>query len=268
MDNNHQISYEIEGLPNEDGHVRLADLVERLSSLQAAINAVNTAITGRGNPTLYYRVVGASHNSPVRFMLQMVERPDLSVESKLDETKIRFINELNRLEAGEPPSESLGNEAIDKLNRLVSWDRKRFKSVKVGSGTTQIDLHDKLRDSMKEYLLDEEESWGELSGKIMAIDLHGRTKHFHIYPVTGEPKIRCVFMPGLKEEAKRAIEHRVVVYGKKYFRRNQKLPHRIDVSEIEIQDDAQNVPHLVNFKGAVTDGEPSVEGVMKLRDEW
>ena len=54
-----QITLELEGLPQEGGHLRLNDFLAQLNALRQALHSVDRVIENATDNSIYYRVVGA-----------------------------------------------------------------------------------------------------------------------------------------------------------------------------------------------------------------
>lgn len=69
MDDDLNIVLELEGLPEEEGHIRLPDLVEELDALLSALNCIDRTVDQTRKPTLEYRIIAATHSSPLRISI-------------------------------------------------------------------------------------------------------------------------------------------------------------------------------------------------------
>ncbi len=270
MREEHYITLQVEGLPEDDGHVRLPHFIERLQALQASVNAVHKTITGRNNTDLYYRIVAASHDSPLKMVIEPVDRDEGVGADSVIRAHDRFFDEVNRLTQGQEPSKDMANEAVESIANFISYDRSRFSVVKVMNQKSDIILSDLARETIKTYLKAEVWSMGSLIGRLDALNFHGvKKKKFYIYPMSGLAKIECTFSsdPEIKEKVKEAIECRVRVFGKKHYRKNQHFPHSIHIETIE-KIERREVKHISKLRGTLKSDKPAVETISKLRNGW
>jgi hypothetical protein len=61
---NLRITLKLEGLPEEDGHVRLSDLLTELQALKDSLDNVDRMVGQTNDTVLYYRVIDLKHSSP------------------------------------------------------------------------------------------------------------------------------------------------------------------------------------------------------------
>lgn len=265
----HRITIRLEGLPGDEGHVRLSALLERMEALQSALNAISRSVTPGARASLYYRVVSATHSSPLELTIEPIDRTDRIQSSIARETHCRFFFEMENLRRGQPLSEFLDNDAAEKLTTLVEWDPDKISSMAFRNGTSAIKVTEEVKQNARRYLSEEETSWGQLEGYLEGVNFHGKDKRFYIYPPSGPARgIRCTFVAGLKRLVKESLERRVVVVGKKHFRQNQKFPHAIDVRELEVLESPSKEEHLAFIDGEIDDDRDAVDVIREMRDEW
>ena len=162
----------------------------------------------------------------------------------------------------------MSDDVVEKFKALVDFDSDKFSGVVLSNHNSVVPFDEELKRAINSYLDTEEISYGQLEGRLERINLHGDHKYFVIYPESGPSQIRCEFVAGLKDAAKVALDERVVVTGRKFYRANQPFPHKIKVFEIEsIIPDPKNT-HLFNMLGECLDPRPSVETIRTLRNEW
>ncbi|NJK93075.1 MAG: hypothetical protein HC904_15405 [Blastochloris sp.] len=70
MAEHHNITFEVEGLESEGGHVRLDVLLKELRLLQDALKEAEDVIDDQDDATVFYKVIDASHNSPFKIILE------------------------------------------------------------------------------------------------------------------------------------------------------------------------------------------------------
>ena len=74
------ITVQIEGTPDQDGHVILADFLQRIDQLLQALNGIDRVVGQTERPTLNYRIVDTKHTSPISITLKPVFRKNVIIE--------------------------------------------------------------------------------------------------------------------------------------------------------------------------------------------
>jgi hypothetical protein len=270
----YNIVFQVEGLDSENGHVRLDSLLSQLKALEESLQSVERLVDDKDQATIYYRVVDASHSSPIRFVLEPVLKPRnrAPVTDSLGLLKKhhdRFFVEIGRISRKEAPSPDVSDKTLQTIQKLVNQQGKEFKTATITNGSAKVQLDAKLKQNVNYFLTEEISSYGSYQGTLEAVNIHGETNTFWIYPATGTNRIRCKFPVGTKERVKRALDKLVIVSGKKFYRPKSNFPHRIDVAEFEIVEQAPK--HLKDLKGTLaTNGitGTSEQIINQVRDEW
>lgn len=231
-----RITLRLEGLPEEDGHVRLSDLLTELQALKETLDNVDRMVGQTSDTALYYRVVDLKHSSPATVVLEPRAKP----KKKLDRDAVsirhhRFFQELDAIEHKKPVSEELDTKTLLSFKRLVEGVGKTFYKASISNATSSIPLTEKLRQNVDVLIDKEYRSIGTITGKLEALNVHRNTNTFWIYPAVGPRKVLCKFRSSDREKVKRCIDMVVRVHGRKYFRPNANVPHRIEVDEFEIE---------------------------------
>src|SRR5216683_101426 len=94
---NLRITLKLEGLPEEDGHVRLSDLLAELQALKDALDNVDRMVGQTNDTILYYRVIDLKHSSPATVVLEprLKPRKKKSPANAVSERHHRFFQELD-----------------------------------------------------------------------------------------------------------------------------------------------------------------------------
>ncbi len=272
-DTNLQIVLELNGLPDEQGHVRLDDLLEELSALRAALDNIDRTVDQTRTTTLYYRVIDAKHSSPLKIVLEPVKKKKLPRRFIVDVAKRhdRFFKELATIKATGTASEDIDSATLESFKRLVSNMGKKFSEVRLSNHSESVQLDTSFKDKVSALLEREFYSQGSIEGKLEAINIHGGTNTFWIYPDTGPTKILCKFPAGTKDRAKSAIDRIVRVTGRKIFRPHALFPHRVEVVDFEILPEGSPRTSIHDM-GGIAPTQPGEEGsvdqVRRMRDEW
>lgn len=269
-----QITLELEGLPQEGGHLRLNDFLAQLNALKQALHSVDKAIADATDNNIYYRVVGLSHNSPAKIVLEPVSRPRNSrdVAASVQVIHDRFFQELDAISNNQPVSPDIDNQALLNFKRLVENSGKTFAKAALYNNKASVLLDTSFKDRISNLLDKEYFANGSITGRLETINLHGRKKSFRIYPEIGPKMVVCTFtLPHLKEEAKKSLEKIVTVRGRKAYRPNSNFAYRIDALEIlPLKEAAQRVylADLQGIAGPLPGNKTSVELIREVRDEW
>jgi len=269
---NNRIILELQGFEKDGGHVRFEDLVEELRALLTALNLIDKTVDQTKSPTLFYRVTNATHNGGLKITLEPTAREKLPKGIKADITARhhRFFKELGLLGERKPPSEDIDNETLIALKRLSDKQGKAFAKATLRNGSASVALDTNMSDYVKSLLEHEMVSVGSMTGRLLAINLHGKNNRFWIYPSVGPARIICIFPARLKNKAKEAIDKDVRVSGKKLFRPDARFPHRIEVTDFEIID-IEKTTSLMPMKGILSDRSDKTsafELLEEMRDEW
>ncbi|MAS94067.1 MAG: hypothetical protein CMO55_12800 [Verrucomicrobiales bacterium] len=264
------LTLEFEGTEREEGRILLSEMISKLEALTSSMNAVNRALTHKRKTTLYYRVAELNRVTEEHIFRITVEPVEKNIESRsrIEETHHRFFEELNRIRTTKEPSAEMSDDVIERFQALVNFDQDKFGGVVLRNHQSIVAFDDELKSAISSYLDSSEISYGSVEGRLERINLHGKTKYFVIYPESGPQQIRCEFVSDLKDSAKSALDERVVVSGRKFFRANQPFPHRIKVFEIQTLPQSASTDHLFHMRGESDDPKPSVETIRDLRNDW
>jgi hypothetical protein len=269
------IKLEVEGVSSEKGHVRFDEFLQKLEDLLIALNGIDRIVGNTFQPTLYYRVVDVKHDSPVFLILEPVIREAAAVPPQRAQEYIkarhdRFFGELDAIRKNEPISPELGEHLLQRLEDLVEGRGRSFERATISNSETKIELDIAFETNLRRLLAEEDSSYGGVEGTLDAVNIHGATPRFWIYPRLGADRIKCDFLPGTAEQIREALGKHVRVEGVKYFRSSSPFPYRIAVRQFEIMDGDESTA-LFNLRGIAprATGElSSVEFVRAIRDEW
>jgi hypothetical protein len=271
-DESNLITLEVEGPTSEDGHVRADEFVDKLEHLLTTLNGIDRMVGDTAQPTLYYRIVSITHSSPVTVTLEPVVRPRVAKPSP-DHIKARhhrFFRELDAIHKNEPVSPEVDEQLLENLRDLALGVGESFKRAAISNFEVRVELDEVFETNVQKMLGEEYTSYGGVDGMLEAVNIHGTTRRFWIYPRIGAQKVRCDFLPGTKDLVREAVGHYVRVEGYKYFRSQNPYPTRILVREFEVLDKEEPVP-LARLRGTAPDATGNVSAVdfvRAIRDEW
>jgi hypothetical protein len=266
------ITLSVEGLDAEGGHVKVDEFLEKLTNLLTALNGIDRLVGETGSPSLYYRIVDASHSSPFKITLEPVVRKNIKKVKKdiVQRCHSRFFGEISAIKRREPVSPDIDNRLLEHLRDLTIGIGQDFKTVTISNGHERVELDREFETNLKTLLDEEDVSYGGIEGMLEAVNIHGAARRVWIYPKIGEERVRCDFLPGTSDQIKEALGHHVRVTGLKFFRATSPFPFRINVKELEVVSD-EKIVSLNQLSGIAPDatGEmSSVEFVRRIRNEW
>lgn len=263
-----RITLIIEGLPEDEGQVRLAAFMGQLQSLNAAITKLDREVTD-GKAATYYRIAELSYSSPVRVVLEPQPLP------KRPYVGAAIIESLERithaLENGETDLSGFDADLLKDFRSLTKPVGKRVKSAALLFGGHSFDLTERVSSKVDQALAVDEECEGSLEGMLEQINLHHGANVFYIYPEVGPKKVTCHFPARLYDEAVAAVGRRVEVFGNLHYRVGAGFPHQISVTDIEVFPQEADLPDWDDLRGRAPDatGDLSSEAfVRELRDGW
>lgn len=257
----------IEGLPEDEGQVRLGVFMSQLQSLSATIGKLDRDAND-GKAATEYRIAELSYKSPVRVTLEPKARP------KQPYAGHAIIESLGRvthaLENGDDLS-GLDAELLQDIRALATPVGKTVKSVTLIFNDHTFDLTPKTASKIETALAVDDECEGSVEGMLEQINIHDGANTFHIYPEVGARKLTCHFPSRLYDDAVSAVGRRVEIFGTLRYRLGANYPHQIYVSGIEIFPSDSELPDWEDLRGRAPDatGELSSEAfVRELRDGW
>jgi hypothetical protein len=265
------ITLQIEGTPSEDGHVLVSDFIGRLEELLATLNGIDRIVGQTAQPTLNYRIVDASHKSPLTLTIEPIIKSRVKPEPQhIQKRNARFFKEMRAVRRNEPISPEIDDAVLDHMRAMVEGLGTEFISARIYNGESDVDLDSTFEKNVRRLLEEEDASYGSEEGMLEAGNIHGRARTCWIYPRIGAQRIRCDFLPGTRDQIKDNFGKYVRVEGVKYFRPTSPFPFRVAVKDFQAIEDEQPIS-LKDIEGIApnaTGGISSVEFVRNLRDEW
>ena len=253
-----------------DDSIRLSDLIDQLNAFKSTLNQIDASISGKKSPTLYYRVISITMNSPATFVVEAVgkQKSDIAhgrrVVSKLS-------RDLKSVIAGKRPKET-DLDLLESYGALVQPMRKHLAQVSLQFDNVPVELPRNLGMTVEEILGPDQVELGSVIGSLDMIDVHNRKNQFKVYPVVGPASIKCQFTEGMLGQAVDGIKRFVRISGELHFKKTEKFPHLIKVSKIEILPERSDAAPLSGLRGIAAGalrGMSSMEYVEKVRNgDW
>ena len=262
-----RITLVIEGLPEDEGQVRLGAFVAQLQSLTSAISRLDRD-ANNGKAASYFRITDVSYKSPLRIVIDPQPLPKHPYVGNL------VLDSLNRIaEAidGVGDLSQLDADLLEDIRSLVRPVGKTVKNATLLFNGHKLDLTEGLGAKIDTALVVDEEFEGSVEGMLEQINVHLGANTFHIYPDVGPKKVTCHFPVRLYDEAVSAVGRRVEVFGTLRYRANARFPHQIGIKQIEAFPLEAELPSWEDLLGRAPEatGHLSSEAfVRELRDGW
>jgi len=253
-----------------DESIRLNDLVDQLNAVRATLNQIDTTVSGEKAPSLYYRVVSITMNSPATFVVEAVGKEKASIAHSR-----RVVSKLGRdlktVISGKRPKEA-DLDLLESYGALVKPMRSHLAQVSLQFDDAPVDLPRNLGMTIEEILGPDQVEMGSVVGSLDVLDVHNRRNQFKIYPVVGPSSIKCQFGESLLGEAIAGIKHFVRISGEMHYKKAEKFPHFIKVSKIDVLPEKSDAPSLAGLRGIASGalrGISSQEYIEKVRNgDW
>lgn len=266
MTDNDRITLIIEGLPEDDGQVRLSVFMAQLQNLSATLTKLDKEAHDKA--TTYYRIAALSYASPVRVELEpqaIAKNPYFGAV---------LVDSLQRvthaIERGGDLS-GLDADLLEDIRGLTRPVGRTVKSAALVFRGHSFDLTPKILGDVEKALAVDDECPGSIEGMLEQINLHDGANIFHIYPEVGPKKVTCHFPTRLVDDVVAAVGRRVEISGTLRYRAGASFPHQVAVTEIEAYPPEHELPDWDDIRGRAPDatGDLSSEAfVRELRDGW
>ncbi len=263
----YRISLSVEGLHEDDGHVRLPALVNELQILSGLLGKIDRQVSG-GNTANHFRVVDLSHASPATVGLEIIQNPE-SPDTR-EAVVSGFVRALEDIERGEVPV-YLGRSMLEDIRNLAKPVGETVASAVLTANGKSFDLTDEIAKRIEHALSGEETCVGTIEGTLEQINLHRGANVFRIYPQVGPNMVACHFGSGLRDLAISALGAEVAVTGLLKYRSGEPFPYAINIDEIEVYPPENELPTIDDLRGLAPDATgdvPSERFIADLRDGW
>jgi len=267
-----QITFTVDGVDSENGHVTLGLFLERIEHLLSALNGIDRIIGESGSPKLDYLIIKATHSSPLAMTFQPVpkKRAQQIPRDYIPRCHSRFFKELRAVQRMEPISPDVEPELREHFRDIALGVGQDFKTAAISNGEERVELDKTFEANAKKLTTEEDCSFGAYEGALDAANIHGQKRRFWIYPTVGPRKVVCDFMPGTGDQIKAALGQFVRVVGWKFFHPSSPYPVRIKVQDFEVlvhQNDV-SIESLRGIAPSATADMSAVDFVRQMRNEW
>jgi hypothetical protein len=262
-----RVTLVIEGLPEDDGQVRLAAFMAQIQYLSATLTRLDRDMNN-GRPASYYRIAELSYRSPIRVVIEPQPLPKQHYGGHLViESLVRIAQAI---ETGKNLTE-VDADVLEDIRGLIRPVGKTVKNATLIFNDHRLDLTESIGLKIDDALAVTEESKGSLEGMLDQINVHLGANTFHIYPEIGARKVTCKFPARLFDDAISAVGRRVEVSGTLQYRSGANFAHQIAVAHIDAFPPDSDLPDWEDLRGRApnaTGALTSEEFVRELRDAW
>ncbi len=226
--------------------LRLDDFLEELGTLRIALRETERLVSGR-EPSLYFRIRRLQKSSPAVIELEAVtDAQDDRSKPEFASLVVRsFATNLRLISKSKLPRK-IDIQALESYRDLALPIEKHSLEVKIQTGNHSVLLNRNFRQVLEAVMGSDEVSYGSVSGKIEAINLHNRNR-FWLYPTLGARRIRGKFKVKDRKRFKAGVDEYVTVYGWLRYKTWDKYPYAVFADDIQVHDTA--VPTLRELKG-------------------
>jgi len=264
-----RIELVIEGLPQDEGRVRLNTFITQIQKLSAALHRIDRdANDGRSGSI--FQIAELSYSSPVRVALEPKPIPTFRPTGHLIVQQLQ--NVARAIESGDADSlTGFDADLLDDIRGLAAPVGKSVKSATLIFNGTTFDLTPRVTQQMESALAVEDECEGSIEGSLDQINIHQGANTFHVYPEVGPKRVTCHFPSKLYDDAVAAVGRRVEVIGTLRYRAKAPYPHQIAVTSLDIFPSEEELPDWEDLRGRApesTGGLSSEAFIRELRDAW
>ena len=252
-------------------NIRLDDFLEQMRTLKCALRETERLVSSR-EPSLYFRITRLEKNSPPVVTLEAVsdaidQRSEPQYASYVVRSltaNLRVIAKKKRLPKG------IDYQALAAYRELTAPAEKRHLQVQIKTGNNIVLINSKFRETIDLIAGEDEFSFGSVSGKIEAINLHNTNRKFQIFPTVGASRIMGTFRTKDRKLFAGAVDQYVTVYGRLRYKKWDAFPYAIAAHSIDVHDlsDALGLNDLNGIAPNATGGLSSTEFIDRVRDDW
>lgn len=265
MAKNNRITLILEGIPEEEGRIRLSTFLSELGKLSSALGRIPRENVD-GVAATVFNIEELSYNSPMTVVL--APPPG---QGQLAADVLRSFEAIADAVTAGTPLDGYDSELLSDIRAMAKPVGSQLKYATLIINGNTFDLNESVARHIDAALEVDDECVGFVEGRLEQINIHDGTNMFHIYPDTGPRKVACHFPDSLLDEAVFAIGRKVEVSGMMKYRHGASFPHTISVTAIDPSPPEDELPNWEDLRGRapnVTGGLSSEAFVRKLRDAW
>lgn len=267
MASDDRVELVIEGLPEDDGRVRLNAFMSQLQSLSATLSLLDRE-SNEGRPGSVFQIAELSYSSPVRVVLQPKPLTAQPYTGAAVVARLKYLSDT--IAKGESLT-GFDADLLEDIRALARPVGTVVKSTTLIFGSNVFDLTPQIAIDLNRALAVADECEGSIDGMLEQINVHLGANTFHIYPEIGPRKITCHFPSRLFDDAVSAVGRRVEVAGTLKYRMAAAFPHEVAVSALDIFPPENELPDWEDLRGRAPDATGTLLSeafVRELRDAW
>jgi len=228
-------------------------------------------IVARRDPSLYFNIKSLQKNSPANVTLEAVS--DDEGESSTPQYASRVVRSLTtnlRIIANKRAiPRGLDVPALESYRDMAISTDKHGVDVKLQTGNHSVLINSQFGQILDSIIGEDEFSYGSVSGKIEAINLHHRNRRFQIFPTVGPSRVVGTFLTKDRKAFANSLDKYVTVFGRLRYKTWDRFPYAISAHDITVHD--ITVDGLDQIKGIAPEATgqlTSQEFIDRLNDEW
>jgi hypothetical protein len=257
----------LEGMPEDDGRLRLNTFMSELQKFGAALSKLDREAND-GKSANIFQIAEISYSSPLRVVLEPKPVAKQRDTGHLVIARLKYVTDA--IVSGGDLS-ALDAELLEDIRSLALPVGKGIKNATIVFNGSSVDLTPRIAHQLEIALSVEDECEGSLEGDLDQINVHEGANIFHIYPQVGPKRVMCHFPPKLFDDAVAAVGRRIEVFGTLRFRARAPFPHQIAVNDIDVIERDDDLPDWEDLRGRApgATGDKSSEAFVRgLRDAW
>lgn len=259
-----RIKIRLTGASRDEQHVRFSDFLVQFYALKVAFSNVERIISGNERPSVYFRVIDLSHNSPASVTLE-AHGDEIDDDLSTDVVKAFFFGLQQIRDHKEVPRE-YDRATLESFKGIGSTLRKHITHIHISNDEVEIDYTPEMVRNIDRLLGPESAEAGSISGRLDAINLHNKTNKFYLYPATGPKRVVCHFPDSMVNEAIAAIQRNIEVSGTFKYKRRDFFPYEIEVDNLRVFPLASEIPSLMSLRGIAPNATNGLDSVAFVRE--
>lgn len=262
-----QIKLQLRAAGGDSVQLLATDFVRQMQSLLSALKHTDLSVTLGTKPSIEYRVVGLTQNSPATVVLEAVSLPEDGPDP-ISVVAAFFGGLRDVITRGKAP-EFLSREVFENLREMLAPIGDTVSGGFLEYGGERIDLDVATKKAIDKVVETDEVSFGTVSGMVESVNIHNNANIFRLYPIIGADRITCHFPDSIREHVKDSLGSYVTIFADLRYKWRARFPYEAYVKDLEIMPSDDGLPTFDQLRGLAkdaTDGLPSVEFVRKVRD--
>jgi hypothetical protein len=276
----HSLTVEVEGLADDQHHVRLDVFIHELEKLKASLDTV-LRDQGIESPD-HYNVLALSHNSPACVTIAPFYRGN-TVPPIFSNARDFLLSTVNTITQYRTAPDTFTTDALKKVREIASpFLKNKLAKLVIRSATTTVEFNAYTGAKFVEHVdniirLRENDDRadimeiGEILGMLESFNAHDGKNECTIYPIIGKSSVKAHFSTAQIKAIIPCLCRYVRVFGTIYYKAGDFHPYKIEIDTIAAMPEESDLPDFDDLFGIapnLTGGLTSDEFIRKVRDEW